>query len=118
MRREIEADVAVIGAGPTGAAAAWRLATAGLRVVCIERGDWFDYEQVPNDAAARSRLTQGPLSANPNLRRGPADYPIEDDGSPIKPMIGNGVGGGSIYWAAHAPRFRPQDFRVFVIGEC
>ena len=27
--------------------------------------------------------------------------------------IGNGVGGSSIYWAAHAPRFRPQDFRVF-----
>ena len=113
MNREFDFDVAVIGAGPTGAAAAWRLATAGLRVVCIERGDWFDYGQVPSDAAARSRLAEGPQNANPNLRRGPADYSIEDDGSPIKPMIGNGVGGGSIYWAAHAPRFRPQDFRVF-----
>ncbi len=113
MSSEIEADVVVIGAGPTGAAAAWRLATAGVHVVCIERGDWFDYEQVPSDAAARSRLAEGPLNANPNLRRGLADYPIDDDGSPIKAMLGNGVGGSSIYWAAHAPRFRPQDFRVF-----
>ncbi len=30
---DIAADVAVIGAGPTGAAAAWRLATAGTRVI-------------------------------------------------------------------------------------
>ena len=113
MTRDVEADVAVVGAGPTGAAVAWRLAAAGVRVVCIERGDWFDYEQVPGDAAARSDLAKGPLNTNPNLRRGQADYPIDDDGSPIKPAIGNGVGGSSIYWAAHAPRFRPQDFRVF-----
>ncbi len=113
MNGEIETDVAVIGAGPTGAAAAWRLAAAGLRVVCIERGGWFEYAQVPGDPAARGRLSQGPLNANPNVRRAAADYPIEDDATPIKPMIGNGVGGGSIYWAAHAPRFRPQDFQVF-----
>ena len=113
MSREIVADVAVVGAGPTGAAAAWRLATAGLQVACIERGDWFDYTRVPADAAARTRLSRGPLNANPNLRRAPGDYPIEDDSTPIKPMLGNGVGGSSIYWAAHAPRFRAQDFRVF-----
>jgi len=110
---DIAAEVAVVGAGPTGAAAAWRLATAGVRVVCIERGDWFDHTRVPVDATERSRLARGPLNPNPNLRRGPADYAIEDDASPIKPLIGNGVGGGSIYWAAHAPRFRPEDFRVF-----
>ncbi len=113
MSTDIAADVAVIGAGPTGAAAAWRLATAGVRVACIERGGWFDYARVPTDEAERTRLMRGPLNPNPNLRRGTADYPIEDDGSPIKPLIGNGVGGGSIYWAAHAPRFRPEDFRVF-----
>ena len=113
MSSDITAEVAVIGAGPTGSAAAWRLATSGIRVVCIERGGWFDHARVPADEAARERLFSGPLNPNPNLRRGPDDYPIEDDDSPIKPLVGNGVGGGSLYWAAHAPRFRPQDFRVF-----
>ncbi len=113
MSTDVKADVAVIGAGPTGAAAAWRLATSGLRVACIERGGWFDYDRVPADEAERARLAEGPLNPNPNVRRGDADYPIEDADSPIKPLIGNGVGGGSIYWAAHAPRFRPGDFRVF-----
>ena len=112
MSKDMAADVAVIGAGPTGSAAAWRLASAGLQVVCIERGDWFDHARVPADEAALARLAAGPLNPNPNVRRTAADYPIEDDASPIKPMLGNGVGGGSIYWAAHAPRFRPEDFRV------
>ena len=113
MSTDIAADVAVIGTGPTGAAAAWRLATAGLRIACIERGGWFDHATVPTAEPERARLAEGALNPNPNLRRGTADYPIEDDDSPIKPLIGNGVGGGSIWWAAHAPRFRPQDFRVF-----
>ena len=112
MCNDIATDVAVIGAGPTGAAAAWRLATAGVRVICIERGGWFDPAGVPADEAERERLARGPLNANPNIRRGDADYPIEDDDSPIKPLVGNGVGGGSIWWAAHAPRFRPEDFRI------
>lgn len=113
MSTAIAADVAIIGTGPAGAAAAWRLATAGLRVACIERGGWFDHASVPTDEAERARLTKGPLNPNPNIRRAAADYPIEDEASPIKPLLGNGVGGGSIWWAAHAPRFRPEDFRVF-----
>ena len=113
MSTDIAADVAVVGTGPAGAAAAWRLATAGVRVACIERGGWFDPASVPADQAGRARLAAGALNPNPNVRRGAADYPIDDGESPIKPLVGNGVGGGSIWWAAHAPRFRPEDFRVF-----
>ena len=35
-------DVLVIGAGASGAAVAWRLAGAGIGVVCLEQGDWVD----------------------------------------------------------------------------
>jgi len=34
MTGTLDADVVVIGAGPTGAAATWRIATAGLSVTC------------------------------------------------------------------------------------
>ena len=113
MSIDLATDVAVIGSGPTGAAAAWRLATGGFRVICIERGGRFDHAEVPGDEPGRARLAASALNPNPNIRRGAADYSIEDDDSPIKPLVGNGVGGGSVWWAAHAPRFRPEDFRVY-----
>ena len=34
------ADVVIVGAGAAGGAAAHRRARAGLRVVCLEQGDW------------------------------------------------------------------------------
>ena len=47
---DLEADVAIVGAGPTGAAAAWRLASAGLSVLVIERGTGFDPAALARDA--------------------------------------------------------------------
>ena len=37
-----EADVLVIGAGASGAALTWRLAQAGVRVICLEQGDYME----------------------------------------------------------------------------
>jgi choline dehydrogenase-like flavoprotein len=109
---EVHADAVVIGAGPTGAAAAWRLAASGIRVLLIERGDWLDTAALDRDGPRWELERAQRWSSNPNIRRAPADYPIDDADSPIKPMIGNAVGGSSLYWAAHVPRFRPEDFRM------
>jgi len=109
---KISADVVIIGSGPTGAAAAWRLARAGIDVVCLERGDWFAYDEIRRDDPDWELRRASALHSNPNIRRGRDDSPIDDADSPIKPMIGNAVGGGSIFWSAHVPRFRPEDFRV------
>ncbi len=108
----IHADAVVIGAGPTGAAAAWRLATQGIGVVLIDRGDWFDYGALDRSGPRWEVARAGRWSSNPNIRRGAADYPVDDVDSPIKPMVGNAIGGGSVYWSAHVPRFRPEDFRT------
>jgi choline dehydrogenase-like flavoprotein len=40
------------------------------------------------------------------------DYPVNDTASPIAPLMYNAVGGSTIHWSAHFPRFRPADFRV------
>ncbi|MBX3491251.1 FAD-dependent oxidoreductase, partial [Parvibaculum sp.] len=112
MSGDLEADVVIVGAGPTGAAAAWRVAAAGLSVVCLERGHWFDYAALGQGEPGYGRRRRAAFNDNPNLRRHCDDYPVDDSDSPIKPMIGNAVGGSSIYWAAHVPRYRPEDFCV------
>jgi choline dehydrogenase-like flavoprotein len=106
------ADVLVIGAGASGAALTWRLAMHGFRVRCLEQGDW-----VPLDAVATlapdweiRRLTD--WNADPNVRGRPEDYPVHNDESPIAPLMFNAVGGSTIHWSAHFPRFHPSDFRV------
>ena len=40
------------------------------------------------------------------------DYPINNDYSPITVVNFNGVGGGTILYAAHFPRLHPSDFKV------
>jgi len=109
---ELTADVVVIGAGPSGAAATWRLAQAGLSVICLERGAWFDYAALGHGAPGYDLRRTGPFHENPNVRRGDDDVEVDDTDSPIKVSVGYGVGGGSIYWAAHIPRYRAEDFRV------
>lgn len=108
----IDAQVVVIGAGPTGGAVTWRLARAGIDVVCLERGRWPDYAALDRDGADWELRRVGPLHTNPNRRRGPDDEPVDDVDSPIKPAVASAVGGASLHWAAHMPRYRPEDFRV------
>lgn len=101
-----------MGSGPTGATAAWRLASAGLSVVVIEKGRAFDPAALDRGGADWELRRGGEWSSNPNIRRGPDDDPVDDEDSPIKPMFASGTGGTSPHWSAHVPRFRPEDFRV------
>jgi len=105
-------DVVIVGAGASGAAAAARLAQAGLRVTCIERGAWVDYSAVPSLGPDWEIARQTTHHPNPNTRGGAADYPIDDADAAIKPFMYNAVGGSTILWGAHFPRLRPSDFRT------
>ena len=107
------ADIVVIGAGAAGAAFAWAMAGSGLSVVCLEMGDWMDYPQSPLLAADWELAAQGPRHSNPNVRKDAADYPVDESATPIRPAIYNGVGGSTLLWGAHFPRFRPSDFRTW-----
>ena len=105
-----ESDVLIVGAGAAGAAAAWRLASHGFRVTCLEQGDWVEPESSPATDPNWETLRQGPWHPNPNLRRGPADYPVDDSDSQIQPLLFNGVGGSTVMWSCHFPRLHPSDF--------
>jgi len=105
-------EVLIVGAGASGAAVAWKLATAGFRVTCLEQGGWVKPEAARSSDAEWEIHRVTDESPYPNTRRAPFDYPVADDDSPIKPLMYNGVGGSTIKWGAHFPRFRPSDFRV------
>ncbi len=110
--RNETADALIIGAGPTGAVAARRLAEAGMRVVVLEQGDWPDYSKARAGHADYEITAGRDWSANPNRRKAAADYPISDTDSDIAAVMYNAVGGSSVIFAAHWQRNMPSDFRV------
>jgi choline dehydrogenase-like flavoprotein len=105
-------DVLIVGAGASGAAVAWSLAESGFRVVCLEQGDWVPPESLPHgrDDWELHRLTD--FNADPNLRQRPADYPVNASDSTFTPLMFNAVGGSTVHWSAHFPRYHPSDFCV------
>ena len=107
----VDVDVLVIGAGASGGAFAWSLSNAGFKVVCLEQGDWLapkTYPSVLEDWEVH-RLTA--FSPDPNIRGHAHDYPINNDDSPIAPLMYNAVGGSTIHYYGHFPRLHPADFR-------
>lgn len=109
-------DVLIIGAGAAGAAVAWSLADTRMRILCLEQGGHMRPEDYPgNGMDWEMRGGLGDFSVSPNTRQGPWDYPVNDAESPIKASMYNAVGGSTIIWTAHFPRFRPNDFSAHTV---
>jgi choline dehydrogenase-like flavoprotein len=99
-----EVDYVIVGVGAAGGVLLQRLARAGFKVVGFEAGPFWDTERdwVSDETGSHQlywndlRITGGtdPLSLGNN-------------------NSGKGVGGGSVHWAAFAPRLHPSDFRVY-----
>jgi choline dehydrogenase-like flavoprotein len=104
------ADVVIIGAGASGAAAAKVLTEQGLQVVALERGPWRTKETFGGDELAninRYNLWPDPL-LNPRTVRTTADEPARTElFCPVPQM----VGGGTVHWQGWLPRFTESDFR-------
>lgn len=113
MSESIEkVDVVIIGAGPSGAVLAWRLATAGFKVTCLEQGDWVDQDSLLSDRDTAELAWMERWNPDPRVRKAPADYPVVNGGASIMPAMANGVGGSMIQWAAMWHPLLPSDFRV------
>lgn len=104
------ADVCIVGAGASGAAAAKVLTERGLRVVGLERGPWRTKETFGGDELAnvnRYNLWPDPL-LNPRTVRTSADEEARIElFCPVPQM----VGGGTVHWQGWLPRFTENDFR-------
>ncbi|MFT5449526.1 MAG: choline dehydrogenase-like flavoprotein [Gammaproteobacteria bacterium] len=107
-----DVDVLIIGAGASGAAMAWSLADTRMRIVCLEQGESMNPLAYPSTGRDWEARALSDMATNPNVRGLPGDYPINEADSPIKVANFNGVGGGTVLYAGHFPRFHPSDFRV------
>jgi choline dehydrogenase-like flavoprotein len=105
-------DVLIVGAGAAGAAFAWALAGTRMNILCLEQGDWMNPAEYPTAGMDWEIRGQGDFALSPNTRGRPADYPVNDSGSPILISNFNAVGGSTILYAGHFPRMKPSDFRV------
>lgn len=105
-------DVLIIGAGASGAAVAWSLTDTRMRILCLEQGDWMSSSKYPSNGKNWEAQQTGAYHINPNVRGRDTDYPINNDASAIDVVNFNGVGGGTILYAAHFPRLHPSDFKV------
>lgn len=109
---EQSVDVLIIGAGAAGAAVAWSLADTRMHILCLEQGDFVRSDAYPGLRADWELSQAGDFAVSPNTRRRPEDYPVNDSGSPISVSMFNAVGGSTVLYAGHFPRFHPSDFRV------
>ena len=105
-------DVLIIGSGASGAAVAWGLVETRLKILCLEQGDWMKPDDYPGMREDWETAQFGDFAFSPNTRKRPEDYPVNDGESAIATSMFNAVGGSTILYAAHFPRFHPGDFRV------
>src|ERR1700761_9319177 len=106
------ADVVIIGAGASGGAVAWSLAETRMKIVCLEQGDWVKPTDYPSNGRDWESRQLNEFNYSPNRRGLATDYPINEADSAIRVANFNGVGGGTVLYAGHYPRFHPSDFRV------
>lgn len=99
----LSVDAVVIGTGAGGAPLLARLAQAGLSVVALEAGEfWNPAQDFATDERSQSKLfwTDERLSAGEN----PITFGNNNSGI--------GVGGSTLHYTAYVPRPQPDDFHL------
>ena len=83
-----------------------------MHIVCLEQGGMPNPAEYPAAGRDWEARRHGDAHPSPNIRKLAADYPVNDDASPIKVLNYNAVGGSTVLFAGHFPRMHPSDFRV------
>jgi choline dehydrogenase-like flavoprotein len=95
-------DVVIIGSGAGGGTLFFKLATAGKKVLLIERGDY-----VP-----REKDNWSPKAVNVEARYNTKESWVGSDGKPLHPHTNYFVGGNTKFYGAALFRLREEDFGV------
>jgi choline dehydrogenase-like flavoprotein len=116
--RETPVDAVIVGSGAGGGIVAKELASAGWRVIVVERGPWlksFGHDETRDSWT--SSVHDAPFGPDASdvrtVRRTDRDAArIVKPRAPLHGTLPSVVGGGSVYYGAMAWRFRPETFRL------
>lgn len=109
----MECDVLVIGSGASGSALSWYLSeNTNLKIICVEQGSWTSPNEYPSNFIDWEKRKRGEFSFDPKNRSDFRNFTYHDDDSPIKLSFFSGVGGSTVLFSGHYPRFHPSDFKV------
>jgi choline dehydrogenase-like flavoprotein len=104
-------DVVVVGSGAGGAPVAYELATAGLKVVILEKGRRYKDEDFDHDEIRMSRrnfFTPSIADEPHTLRRSEGAKGARSSAG----WVSNIVGGGTVHMAGYFHRLHPVDFKL------
>jgi choline dehydrogenase-like flavoprotein len=118
-------DAAVIGAGAGGGVIAKELASAGLRVVLLERGRWVTAWGDRKDDLRNQRTSALGAPFGPDDERNPR-VTLDRRGRELVVLPSDGaysnnaacVGSGTVSYGAMAWRYMAQDFRMKAVYGC
>ncbi|MBI3924710.1 MAG: GMC family oxidoreductase [Armatimonadetes bacterium] len=117
MAEIVEADVSIVGSGVAGALVAWRLASAGARVLILEAGPSVDRARAV--AAYREDPFRGldspypdvPYAPRPQLKNLTAHY-LQEGPDLLMGLYERRVGGTTWHWLGTAMRLLASDFEL------
>lgn len=114
-----DVDVIIVGAGAGGGVAAYVLASAGKKVLLIERGRELSWADEDRDHLRNHRLSQYGHNTGPELEGNDRVF-VDPHGAEhrVGPLDGRysnnaaGVGSGTLVYGGQAWRFHPIDFKM------
>ena len=111
MKKE-KTDILIIGTGASGAASAWNLSKLNLKITCLDQGPSVKKNEYSFNNIFREINKFNKFHIDPNVRNFDADYPIDCKNSPISIANYNAIGGATLIYSGHYPRFHPSDFKT------
>lgn len=102
-------DAVIVGSGAGGGAVAWKLASAGWRVLVLEKGPRYSREDYDHGHGLK------PGQFIPALDSDPHTVVTQRTTTPVRTQLGwiaTCVGGGTVHMGGYFYRFHPDDFRM------